>query len=138
LKALVLPHIPTPARWNVLLLDALNTPMADQAEARKGMIEYRGKIPPGTPMVIFTLASHLQLVTGFTTNAAYLAEVMKGKAANPSHSVVTENQANSDQLELENQLAEMEVAQMPKDAIIAMQEFEADLTAVQTNLCASF
>jgi VWFA-related protein len=120
---------------NVLLLDALNTPMADQARARKQMIEYLDKIPSGTPIAIFTLASHLQLVTGFTTNAAYLAEVMKGKAASPSHSVVTENQANSEQLELENEMADLGANPgAPQDYIIAMQEFENDLTAVQTNL----
>jgi VWFA-related protein len=121
---------------NVLLLDALNTSMADQAEARKEMIETLGKIPPGTPIAIFTLASHLQLVTGFTTDAAHLVEVMKSKSAAPSKSVVTENQANSQQLELENRMGDLEAGSMPPppDYLIAMQEFENDLTAVQTNL----
>ena len=119
---------------NVLLLDALNTPLVDQAEARKEMIEYLGKIPPGTPIAIFALASHLQLITGFTTDAAALAKVMKSKAASSSHSVVLEDQANSVQLQMENQVYQMESSGMPAAAIGAVQEFEADLTAVQTNL----
>ena len=60
---------------NVLLLDAFNTPTANQQEVRRQMIEYLGKIPSGTPIAIFTMASHLQLVTGFTTDAATLAKV---------------------------------------------------------------
>ena len=119
---------------NVLLLDALNTPLADQAEARKEMIEYLGKIPSGTPIAIFALASHLKLITGFTTDAAALAKVMKSKAASPSHSVVLEDQANSVQLQMENQVYDMEIEGMPANVIGAIQEFEADYTAVQTNL----
>src|SRR5580692_913594 len=119
---------------NVLLLDALNTPLVDQQEARKEMIEYLGKIPPGTPIAIFTLASRLQLITGFTTDAAYLAKVLKSKAAASSHSVVLENQTNSVQLQMENQVYQMESSGMPAAAIDALQEFEADYTAVQTNL----
>lgn len=119
---------------NVLLLDALNTPMADQQEERKEMIEYLGKIPPGTPIAIFTLASHLQLVSGFTTDAAYLAKVLKGKAAASSHSVVLEDQANSVQSVMDKQISQMQEDQISADSIGALQEFEADLTAVQTNL----
>ena len=119
---------------NVLLLDALNTPMADQAEARKEMIEYLGKIPSGTPIAIFALASHLQLITGFTTDAAALAKVMKSKAASSSHSVVLEDQADSVQLQMENQVYQMESSGMTAATIGAVQEFEADYTAVQTNL----
>ena len=43
------------------------------------MIQYMKNVPPGTPIAIFTLASHLQMVDGFTTNAAQLAEVLKGR-----------------------------------------------------------
>ena len=119
---------------NVLLLDALNTPMADQAEARKEMVEYLGKIPPGTPIAIFALASHLHLITGFTTDSAALAKVMKSKAASSSHSVVLEDQTNSVQLQMENQVYDMQIDGMPANVIDAVQEFEADYTAVQTNL----
>ena len=119
---------------NVLLLDALNTPTANQQEARRQMIEYLGKIPVGTPIAIFTLASHLQLVTGFTTDAAYLAKVMKSKTAASSPSVVLEDQPNSVQSEMESQVYEMEIDQISGDAVQSLQKFEEDYTADQTNL----
>ena len=128
------PPYPDSGAVNVLLLDALNTPMADQQEERKEMIEYLGKIPPGTPIAIFTLASRLQLITGFTTDAALLVKVMKGKAAAPSQSVVLEDQANSVQLEMENKIYQMEIGNVSAQAIEAVKEFEADYTAVQNNL----
>ena len=118
---------------NVLLLDALNTPLADQQEARKEMVDYLSKVPPGTPMAIFTLASHLQLVTGFTTDAAELVKAVKTRSAS-SQSVVLEEQADSAQSVMDNEIYNMEIGGIPGNAIGALQEFEADYTAVQNNL----
>jgi len=121
---------------NVLLLDALNTPTANQQEARRQMIEYLGNIPSGTPIAIFTLTSQLRLVTGFTTDAAYLAKVMKSKAAASSASVVLEGEASSFQTAMGNRVSEMEVDQPSgaEDAVEAVEEFVADYTANQANL----
>ena len=57
---------------NVILLDSLNTPMKDQMTVRKQMISYLKAIPPGTRIAIFTLASHLRMVNGFTTDPSVL------------------------------------------------------------------
>jgi VWFA-related protein len=131
-----IPMYPDAGAVNVLLLDALNTPMADQAEARRQMIDYLGDIKPGTSLAIFTLASRLQMVEGFTTNAALLAKAMKGKGASSSHSVVLEDQNNSTQLLMEEMLANMEGGSTPPSPEIVgeLKQFENDLTAVQTNL----
>lgn len=131
-----MPLYPDTGVVNVLLLDALNTPLASQAEARRQMIEYLNKIPLGTSMAIFTLASHLEMVTGFTSNAGALAKVMKSKAASQSHSVVLEDQENSTQMDMENVLASMESDSTPPnpDAVAAIKQFETDLTASQTDL----
>jgi VWFA-related protein len=51
---------------NVLLLDALNTPIQDQMWVRQRMLHYLHMIPPGTQMAVFTLASRLRMVAGFT------------------------------------------------------------------------
>jgi VWFA-related protein len=130
-----LPIYPDTGVLNVLLLDALNTPVADQGELRRQMIEYMGDIPRGTSMAIFTLASHLQLVEGFTTDAAWLAAVLKSNAALPSQSVVTEPEYNSVQMTLEQTAAELE--QSPSPPVFTIQsllQFEADLTVFQTDL----
>ncbi len=53
---------------NVLLLDALNTPMDDQKFVRAQMLKYLHNIPPGTQIAVFTLASQLRMVSGFRTD----------------------------------------------------------------------
>jgi VWFA-related protein len=55
---------------NVLLMDALNTPMADQMYVREQMLEYVKKAPDGTRIAIFGLSNRLYLLQGVTTDPA--------------------------------------------------------------------
>ena len=55
---------------NVLLMDALNTPMADQMYVREQMLEYVKKVPEGTRITIFGLSNRLYLLQGVTTDPA--------------------------------------------------------------------
>jgi VWFA-related protein len=55
---------------NVLLMDALNTPMADQMYLREQMLEYAQKAPEGTRIAIFGLSNRLYLLQGVTTDPA--------------------------------------------------------------------
>jgi VWFA-related protein len=55
---------------NVLLMDALNTPMADQMYVREQMLEYVRKVPEGTRVAIFGLSNRLYLLQGVTTDPA--------------------------------------------------------------------
>lgn len=66
------PEPSTGSAINVLLLDAVNTPVEDQAYARRKIIEYLKTIPPGTRLAVFTLASRLRLVQGFTSDSEVL------------------------------------------------------------------
>lgn len=61
---------------NVLLLDALNTPLNDQSNARAQMLKYLHTIPAGTQIAVFTLASRLRMISGFTTNVAMIEEAL--------------------------------------------------------------
>jgi VWFA-related protein len=61
---------------NVVLLDSLNTPTQDQVVVRKEMISYLKSVPPGTRIAIFTLASHLRMVNGFTTDPTALLDTL--------------------------------------------------------------
>jgi VWFA-related protein len=86
-QAALLPHTysnvpvyPAATAANVLLLDALNTPMENQAEMREQAAAYLGGMAPGAAMAIFTLSTHLQMIRGFSTDAAELVNaVEKGK-----------------------------------------------------------
>jgi VWFA-related protein len=73
------PVYPETSAVNVLLLDALNTPMGDQAQVRKQMIAYLSTIKPGTALAIFTLSSRLRMVEGFTTDVAKLKQALESR-----------------------------------------------------------
>jgi VWFA-related protein len=59
----------------VLLLDSLNTPLADQTLVRQQMLSYLKHLQPGVPMAIFTLGSQLRYIQGFTDDPAVLRSV---------------------------------------------------------------
>jgi VWFA-related protein len=63
-------YSPAPANGavDILLLDTLNTPMADQAYVRQQLLAYLKSTPPGTRLAIFGLTTHLILLQGFTSN----------------------------------------------------------------------
>jgi VWFA-related protein len=114
---------------NVLLLDGLNTPMDDQLEVRRQMIQYLGKVAPGTSMAIFTLSSQLRMVEGFTTDAGELVKAIQGPKSGAMPSVILDPQ-NDKILDAMN----LDVANTPwlsPDAASAMLQFQADLTAFQ-------
>ena len=73
------PVYPESSAVNVLLLDALNTPMGDQEQVRRQMIAYLSTIKPGTALAIFTLSSRLRMVVGFTTDVAKLKQALENK-----------------------------------------------------------
>jgi VWFA-related protein len=74
---------PTDGPLNVLLMDALNTPMADQLYVREQMLEYVKKVPQGTRIAIFGLSNRLYILQSDTTDPAVLkADVQMFRALN--------------------------------------------------------
>jgi VWFA-related protein len=57
---------------NVLLLDALNTPMNAQAYVREQLLDYLKKAPTGAPVAIFGLTDRLTILQAFTSDPAIL------------------------------------------------------------------
>jgi len=72
-----IPLAPPSAAINVLLLDGLNTLGDDQIEVRRQMLAYLAKLDPGAPMAVFTMASQLKMVQGFTTDIGELTGAIK-------------------------------------------------------------
>ena len=56
--------LPTPPAVNILLLDALNTPMNDQMYLKKAAQHYLKTLKPGTRLAIFTMSMRLELHPG--------------------------------------------------------------------------
>lgn len=132
-----IPAFPPSPAVNVLLLDGLNTPMANQMQVRRQMLEYVGKIEPGTSLAIFTLASRLRMVEGFTIDAAQLAKALKDGKAGPQASVMLDPQSDQaldasigDMASLNPGLASVGGGD---NAVVEMQQFQADITAFQTD-----
>jgi VWFA-related protein len=66
-----LPTVPEHGPLTVLLYDALNTPLEDQATARKDMLNFLKK-NSGREIAIFVLGDSLRMVQGFTSDTEEL------------------------------------------------------------------
>ena len=133
------PAYPEASAMNMLLLDGLNTPTTGQINVRRQMIQFLSKIQPGTQLAIFTLSSRLRLVEGFTTDAARLTKVLQSPKGSPQQSAVVDIQTNQavdsvigDMANLTGGSPTMDVGGVT--ALSSMQQFEADLTAFQTDM----
>lgn len=115
---------------NVLLLDALNTPLKGQMYVRQQMIKYLKNIPPGTRIAVFTLASRLRIVEGFTTDSDVIAKALSGKGG-PQQSVVLDEAGDQ---ELSDQLNDMASLGASQNVISSLQQFQADLASFQTDV----
>jgi VWFA-related protein len=61
----------------ILLIDALNTQLRDQAYLRQQLVKYLQSVGPRRNVAIFTLGSRLRLVQDFTTDPALLQQAVK-------------------------------------------------------------
>jgi VWFA-related protein len=66
---------------NVLLLDSLNTPEADQARIHKQILDFLAHKNPNTQIAIFALNTRLSLLMGFTADSSLLSAAVNGKPA---------------------------------------------------------
>jgi VWFA-related protein len=114
----------------VLLLDSLNTPLADQTFVRKEMLTYLQHLQPSVPMAIFTLGSQLRFIQGFTDDPALLRSVAQnlhtGSGPETSPLLKTTPETNMEQTAVA-QIASSSprLVQMA----VALQQFQAEETA---------
>ena len=80
--------LPTPPAVNVLLLDALNTPMDDQMWLRLSAQRYLKTLKPGTRLAIFTMGMRLSFVEGFSDDPALLAMALGYRKYNKAEAAV--------------------------------------------------
>lgn len=71
--------VPPGSAVNILLLDALNTPMRDQAYVRDQLKQYLNHAQPGVRIAIFGLTTRLDLLQGFTSDPALLKAFVNKK-----------------------------------------------------------
>ena len=144
-----LPTYPEASAVNVLLLDALNTPLGDQMRVRSKMIDYLGRVKPGTTLAIFTLGMQLRIVTQFTSDPAALVSLLRKPKTNtqqsplqdtPSSTALDNNQVNAvagSQPAMPPPVSNAGAATPgsntsgPMNAVAALQQFQADQIAGQ-------
>ncbi len=141
-----LPGTPASDTVDVLLLDALNTPLANQSYVRSEMIRYLKTLPPGRRIAIFTLASRLRLILGFTGDTTALLHVLTDPKYAQEQSALM-NTAETNALE-ENQVQavaslsqpppQLQTRQTPETQAMqiaaSMQQFNADMESFQTDV----
>lgn len=128
---------------NILLMDALNTTIQDQAFARQRIVKYLGAIPPGIRIGVFLLGDRLRIIQGFTDNSTLLRASVERLAGKPTEVALeaTPNELNTQTSSLNNMSAMTsdpggpganggaELARMIGD----MKDFLATSTAEQKN-----
>ena len=62
---------------NVVLFDLLNSPVLDRVVARKELLKFLTKLPPGHPMALYILGSRIRVVQGFTESSDVLIAAAK-------------------------------------------------------------
>lgn len=70
---------PTPPAVTVLLLDSLNTPVADQSYMHTQALKFLKNLRPGSRLAIYTLAGGLKLIQGFTDDPSLLLAALNNK-----------------------------------------------------------
>ena len=112
---------------NVLMMDALNTQMADQAYVHKQIVRYLATIPPGIRVGIFLLSERLRIIQGFTQDSAVLRASIARLASNPAPSALLSTPAeasaqNAATTMIQEQATETGSAQLA-DTAAALQSF---------------
>jgi VWFA-related protein len=127
--------VPPSATLNVLLLDALNTPMTDQSFVRNQLQDYVKHADPGTRIAIFGLSSQLVLLQGFTSDPETLKDVVDHKLI-PRASHLLDDPVSGGDVDQPSDF----VAGAPGMAQVAanMQQFEAEQAAFQLQLRAQY
>jgi VWFA-related protein len=83
-----------PASVTVILLDALNTEVADQTLARKQVLQVLRKIQPHEYVALYWLGNGLRILHDFTADASVLQQVLAGFESKSSRQL--ENSALAD------------------------------------------
>jgi VWFA-related protein len=125
------PHYAVTSAANVLLLDALNTPLSDQVYVRQRILKYLHTIPPGTRIAVFTLSSKLRMVEGFTTDSNTIEKALKEGRGHPELSPVMDPLYDQ-QMATMGLLADSGGAMA--EAVQAMNQFAAETAGFEVDL----
>jgi VWFA-related protein len=117
---------------NVLLIDALNTPAADQSVVLQQLNSYLTKMVPGTPLAVFSLGTTLRLVQGFTGDAATLMAALENEKTGSSPKTTHLSDSQQDEVEDQEHIELMrQMKSILPGSIEGMQQKEASTQTYQ-------
>ena len=121
---------------NILLLDALNTPLSDQVYLRRQMLDYVAKLPAGTRIAVFGLSSRLFILQGFTSDPEILKAALSGKKSLAKESPLLITPQEADQQQNDNDDMTDLLGNDPNAATVManIQQFQANTATFQTTL----
>jgi VWFA-related protein len=130
---------PTEGALNVLLLDALNTPIKDQSYVRQEMLKYLKTPHPGTRMAIFGLTSQLVLLQGFTSDPDTLRKALASAKNGPKASIAMDNALTGDAPGSNSSSMDMIMDALGNDPDMAtlmanLQQFDAEMKSYQLQM----
>ena len=121
-----IPHYKKGDIWNVIVLDALNSPMLDQSSTRQQLLKVINKIP-NQPAAIYILSDRLRLLQDFSTDPAALKRVIAG--LNNKGSALLDNAKGGHEAERYDPVI---WAVLPASAKAAILRYEGEGTASRT------
>jgi VWFA-related protein len=120
---------------DVLLIDALNTPVKDQMFVRQQLLAYLNSAPSGTRIAIFGLTSRLTILQGFTSDPAVL-KVVASKKFGKSSPLLQDAVGGGG---IQNSMADdMEDAGADATAVANLRQFDAQQQSFQLQLRAKY
>jgi VWFA-related protein len=119
---------------NLLLLDALNTPMRDQAYVRQQLLAYLNATPPGTRIAIFGLTNQLTILQGFTSDPELLKAVTSSKLGKKSPLLQDSVGGSGIQNSIADDLEDSNIPGVSPETIANMRQFEAQQQSFQLQL----
>lgn len=126
--------VPPNGALNVLLLDALNTPMKDQSFVRYELQQYVKHANPGTRIAIFGLSSRLFLLQGFTSSPETLKNVVDHKLIPRGSDLLDDPVGTGADDNVSDAISAMGSDPATAQVAANMTDFEAQRQAFQTNL----
>jgi VWFA-related protein len=120
---------------NVLLLDALNTPLKDQMFVHQQLLAFLNAVPPGTRIAIFGLTTKLIMLQGFTSDPAILKAVASSKKG--SASALLDDPVGGGGIQ--NSVADtMEDSGADATVVANLRQFDAQMQSFQLQLRAKY
>jgi VWFA-related protein len=109
---------------NILLIDTLNTPLADQAYMHEQILKYVNSPLPANNVAIFGLSTRLRMLQAFSSNPELLKAVVNKQLGKASPLLADEIGASGVSDSVTDIMSEPAQSLMPADVVAAMQTLE--------------